>query len=87
MVGLIWYNMQGERWMEPLDESSSHAGGPGGYGGPGPVNSPRGPQGGRGGGGRHGGTDLLYQNFLHSLQVGRQRTGGWGAGRCLGREI
>ncbi|GLC50718.1 hypothetical protein PLESTB_000411800 [Pleodorina starrii] len=74
VVGLNWYNMQGERWMEPLEEARSHAG-------PAPPNavlapaasasSPsRGPhnRGGGGGGRASGGTDVWYQHLLQNYQ-------------------
>ncbi|GLI71568.1 hypothetical protein VaNZ11_016824 [Volvox africanus] len=84
VVGLNWYNMQGERWMEPLDESTvvrTHDGPapqpPIAASGPtASVNSPRGPplhQRGAGGGGRVPGTDVWYQQWLHNFQVTADR--------------
>ncbi|GFR49227.1 hypothetical protein Agub_g11226 [Astrephomene gubernaculifera] len=81
VVGLNWYNMQGERWLEPLDESAVAAAHLQAHGGPpqppasapGSISgsSPRVPpvsRGGGGGGGRVGGTDVWYQHLLHNLQ-------------------
>ncbi|PNH00818.1 hypothetical protein TSOC_013337 [Tetrabaena socialis] len=85
LVGMNWYNMQGERWMEPLDESAVASGGPhappGAPGATPPLqggshphtaaSSPRVPA------GRaprqQQGTDVWYQGFLHNLQATADR--------------
>ncbi|EFJ41029.1 hypothetical protein VOLCADRAFT_119802, partial [Volvox carteri f. nagariensis] len=87
VVGLNWYNMQGERWMEPLDESAvarAHNGAaqPPPLAASAPaasVNSPRGPHHyhqhhrGGGGGGRVTGTDVWYQQLLQAYQATADR--------------
>ncbi|GIL87141.1 hypothetical protein Vretimale_14256 [Volvox reticuliferus] len=86
VVGLNWYNMQGERWMEPLDESTVARTHDGSAPTPTPpitatapaasVNSPRGPpnhQRGGGGGGRVPGTDVWYQQWLQNFQITADR--------------
>ncbi|KXZ52692.1 hypothetical protein GPECTOR_9g738 [Gonium pectorale] len=82
VVGLNWYNMQGERWMEPLDESAVAAAAAAlqqhGLALPSPAASTPGAMGGsarapahRGGG--RAGTDVWYQQLLHNYQVNADR--------------